>query len=741
VKPAKPNPNGRGTTETLRKAFVYHDAGLSLVPVARDGTKVPDWTRLPRIPGEDGNYHAVWDPLKKELPTREDVERMFKGAKPPGIGVIGGAVSGGLECIDFDREAETIFPAWSELVEAERPGLVARLSIIRTPRPGYHVRYRCPDVEIPGNTKLAVDPAAPPDDRCLIETRGEGGYALAPGSPAECHQTGRPYEHHSGPELEHVLAISDEEREVLIRCARSFDRSAPAEPSRPAAAPGTGLSPGDDYDQRGPDWLEILEPHGWVAVRQRGEVTYWRRPGKDGPGWSATTGVCNSKAGRALFAVFSSNAHPFPGPDGNRPCSTHDKFGVYTLLNHGRDFRAAAQALAAEGYGEQRRDGQTGANPGDADAERPAAKPIRFEFIDSATFARTAYRQEWHIRRILAKGQPGVAGGPKKALKTSILVDMAISLGTATSFLGEFVVPAPVRVAFLSGESGEAALKDTAVRVCAARGLDLEGANVLWGFRLPQLADRGHLAALQSAIRTSKVEVLMLDPLYLSLLAGTGAQGLSAANMYQTGPLLMAVSQACLEVGCTPILAHHFRTTRANPYDEPQLEDLAFSGIQEYARQWVLLGRRRRYEPGTGQHRLWLSVGGSAGHSGLWAVDVEEGAIDEDFCGRTWDVTVTTATAERQAQESERTITKRQEKALQDLEDETALLQALDRLDQDGAGAGWEDVRREAQLSRDRLQRAQMRLRQRAILEDVSVSVRVGNGAARPAKGLRRCPE
>lgn len=326
---------------TLTLARSYHSAGLCVIPIRADGTKAP--------------AIDTWKCFQKELPLVDQIDDWFSGA-PRGIALLGGVVSGNLECLDFDTQAESIFPAWSELVEAERPELLARLSVCRTPKPGYHVRYRCRD-PVPGNLKLAQDPTQPDaKQRTLIETRGEGGYALAPGCPPECHELNRTYDHIAGPPLHEIATIGADERDVLIRCARSFDRSPPADPHETNGRykTGTGLSPGDDFCIRGPDWAALLEPHGWSCVRQQGQVRYWRRPGKDGPGWSATTGVCTSKNDRELLAVFSSNAAPFPGPEGNRVCSTHSKFAAFALLNHDSDFTAAARTLAAQGYGEKR---------------------------------------------------------------------------------------------------------------------------------------------------------------------------------------------------------------------------------------------------------------------------------------------------------------------------------------------------------------------------------------------------
>ena len=47
------------------------------------------------------------------------------------------------------------------------------------------------------------------------------------------------------------------------------------------------------------------------------------------------------------------------------------------------------------------------------------------------------------------------------------------------------------------------------------------------------------------------------------------------------------------------------------------------SGIGEWARQWLLLQRRCPYQS-DGNHELWMRCGGSAGHAGLYAVDIRD---------------------------------------------------------------------------------------------------------------------
>jgi replicative DNA helicase len=290
--------------------------------------------------------------------------------------------------------------------------------------------------------------------------------------------------------------------------------------------------------------------------------------------------------------------------------------------------------------------------------EDPDAEPFVIDLIDSATFFTTDYRLEWLVRRVLVANQPCVIGGPRKALKTSLLLDLAVSLATARQFLGEFIVPRPFRVGLFSGESGPATIQDTARRVCRAKGTDPLGggdlidprvdlSNLSWAFKLPQLSSEEQLAELVRVIKEARLEVAVIDPIYLCLLGGEGGRRVDPGNLFDMGPLLARITDACLAEGCTPLLAHHFKKNRDAPYDPPDLEDLSHAGIQEFARQWVLIGRRRRYESGSGRHELYLSVGGSAGHSSDWALDVDEGVLDDAFGGRKWETTIQPLSAVR----------------------------------------------------------------------------------------------
>jgi hypothetical protein len=134
---------------------------------------------------------------------------------------------------------------------------------------------------------------------------------------------------------------------------------------------------------------------------------------------------------------------------------------------------------------------------------------------------------------------------------------------------------------------------------------------------------------------------VIIDPAYLcTLVIGDRRQ---SSNVFDMGSILVQLTEIGEKTGATIIMCHHCRKGPGegrDRYEPPDLEELSMAGFAEWARQWILIGRREAFEAGTGLHKLWLNVGGSVGFSGCWSVDINEGVIRDDFTGRIWDVTV-----------------------------------------------------------------------------------------------------
>jgi hypothetical protein len=227
---------------------------------------------------------------------------------------------------------------------------------------------------------------------------------------------------------------------------------------------------------------------------------------------------------------------------------------------------------------------------------------------------------------------------------------------------------------------------------------------------------------MADVISRHKLHVVVVDPLYLSLLdAGDSTK---SSDLYSMGAKLQPLADLATDSGVTFVLLHHFRKSRQVDDTEPcQLEELSQAGISEFARQWILLQRRSPYQS-DGHHELWMRTGGSAGHAGLWAVDIEEGLIDLDtMSGRRWDVSVKPVSDARDEVKRQREHRRAEDQERRENEQRQKLLDALQGVP---AGATCRQLRGLTGLNADTLNRAVWTLQKTGRIEACEVATKRG---------------
>jgi alkylated DNA nucleotide flippase Atl1 len=113
-----------------------------------------------------------------------------------------------------------------------------------------------------------------------------------------------------------------------------------------------------------------------------------------------------------------------------------------------------------------------------------------------------------------------------------------------------------------------------------------------------------------------------------------------------------------------------------------QLADLTGAGFGPVVRQWALISYLEPYDPITGRCKIWLNVGGSAGHGGLHVVDIDEGVFQKgaELNGRRWAVSVQSGSAAVAAANQSRQAEQAKKKADQAHADREKLREVLNGL-------------------------------------------------------------
>lgn len=345
--------------------YAYWEGGLSIIPI-NPATKRPAGHLLPQAKDDvgrplyyqknsDGTFSVTltrtgspkgtWEPYANLQPSLNEIERWI-AAKVESIAGICGAVSGGMEILDFDVPG--FYEAWADLAGAD----AAHLPMQRTGGGGTQVAWRCDEPE--GNQKLAWAPDISQHSgrRIAIETRGTHGYALLPPS---LHPSGRRYQLLRG-RFSQVPYIDAGTRTFLLSLAKSLCQAPKTKQElQREAAPIKYRQPreydGDSIIDAFNEYWDIhllLDKYGYTRL-QNGR---YGRPGK-----ADSAGVSILENGKSFH--WSSNDPLDSARSGsNQPRSSFDLFAEY---EHGGDYKKAARAAALQlGRARTRADYATG---------------------------------------------------------------------------------------------------------------------------------------------------------------------------------------------------------------------------------------------------------------------------------------------------------------------------------------------------------------------------------------------
>lgn len=326
------------------KAKEYLSYQLSVIPTREDKTPTRPW--------------ATYQSNRLQ---EAEVDNVFSGANVKGVAIICGNISGGLEVIDVDCKYDITGSLWDELrtlIQDNLPELYNNLVIAQTKSGGYHIYYRC--TQIKGNIKLANRPTtaeereqtykseitsgAKEEDaknrsindkvRVLIETRGEGGYVIAPPTPGYKFIQGDPGK---------IATITPQQRDIILNIANSFNELVEEKPkikTTPQPIYGApGLTPFEDYNNRG-DIVGLLKSKGWRIVDERGDRINLLRPGDTK---SKSSGNFHTRL--RVLRVFSSSTE-------FNPEKAYNPAQVFSLLECNEDNKVAYRKLLELGYGE-----------------------------------------------------------------------------------------------------------------------------------------------------------------------------------------------------------------------------------------------------------------------------------------------------------------------------------------------------------------------------------------------------
>jgi hypothetical protein len=452
--------------DVLSHALDYAARGLRVIPIA-PGEKFPKGIK-------------AWETVGTTDP--DQIRAWWTGPHAGwGVGILGGRTRSGRQIFILDQDEHSPEASGADTLadlEAEH-GKLPDTVTVHTPSGGRHLYFYSP-VEIRNDAGKRLGPG--------LDIRGEGGMCLAP--PTQ-HPDGGNYL----ADLEHGFDRHPAEApEWLIQLLTYTPKQVDSQ--RPASS---GTMPSDRYNQT-VNFAHLLTADGWTQTHTDHKgATYWRRPGKDRGGCSASLDA----VAPGVLNIFSTNA---PIAQGG-----YTAFGYTAATRHQGDWKALAQALRKASP-----DILTPPptpTPADPDTPTPPTDTelLLTQLINWQEFWNEEHSAEdWIAPPLIARGRQTALYAEAKSGKSWITLNVVAALATGTPILGQPAQP-PVHVLYLDYEMTPADLYERLDEFGYGPNTDLTHLHYALIPSLPPLNTHEGAQALIKLALAVNAEVVVID--------------------------------------------------------------------------------------------------------------------------------------------------------------------------------------------------------------------------------------